>query len=113
MLCLLVAVVGSPLLLMGSKAHVSFDSPPFKVSGKVTDEDGEALVGVSILVKGTTQGTVTELDGGFTIEVAENSTLVFSYTGYLTQEIEVGNRTAINITMAANSPREMFPDCAK
>lgn len=103
MLCLLVAVVGSPLLLLGNKAHVSFDSPPFKVSGKVTDEDGEALVGVSILVKGTTQGTVTELDGGFTIEVAENSTLVFSYTGYLTQEVEVGNRTAINITMAANS----------
>jgi len=103
MLCLLVASVASPLLLMGNKAHLPLDSPPFKVSGKVTDEDGEALVGVSILVKGTTQGTVTELDGGFTIEVAENSTLVFSYTGYLTQEVEVGNRTSINITMAANS----------
>ena len=103
MLCLLVAVLGSPLLLLGNKANFSLDPPRLTVTGKVTDEDGEALVGVSILVKGTTQGTVTELDGGYSIDVEENGTLVFSYTGFLTQEIAVANRSSISIVMAANS----------
>lgn len=103
MLCLLMAVMGSPTLLLGNKAHFSPDPPRITVTGKVTDADGEALVGVSILVKGTTQGTVTELDGAYSIEVDENSTLVFSYTGFLTQEIAVANRSSINIVMAANS----------
>lgn len=103
LLCLLVAVVGSPLLLLGNKANFLLDPPRLTVTGKVTDEDGEALVGVSILVKGTTQGTVTELDGGYSIDVEENGTLVFSYTGFLTQEIAVANRSSISIVMAANS----------
>ncbi len=70
------------------------------VSGKVTDQSGEPLLGASILVKGTSTGTVTDIDGNYTIKVPEGSnTLVVSYTGFNTQEIEVGSQTEINITM--------------
>lgn len=70
-----------------------------EISGQVVDETGIGLPGASILVKGTSQGTVTDIDGNFTISVEGNSTLVFSYTGFAVQEIEVGDQTVINVTM--------------
>lgn len=70
------------------------------VKGKLTDEKGEGLPGVSILVKGTQQGLISDGDGNFSIEVPdEQSVLVFSFVGYITQEIQVGNRTAFEITL--------------
>lgn len=70
------------------------------VSGKVTDEKGEALPGVSILVKGTQQGMISDVDGSFSIEVPnENATLVFSYVGYLNREVVVGSRTRLDIVL--------------
>ncbi len=71
------------------------------VSGKVTDVlDGMPLPGVNILVKGTTLGTVTDFDGNYTISVAEDATLVFSFVGYQSEELLVGNQTVINIQMS-------------
>lgn len=71
-----------------------------ELKGRVVDEQGEALPGVSILVKGTQQGQITDVDGRFSIEVTdENVVLVFSFVGYITQEIEVGNRTSIEVSM--------------
>ncbi|WP_044238078.1 SusC/RagA family TonB-linked outer membrane protein [Flexithrix dorotheae] len=71
-----------------------------KISGKITsDEDGEPLPGVSILVKGTTNGTTSDLDGNYSLMVPEGSSLQFSYIGYNTQEIVVGNQTEINIVL--------------
>ncbi len=72
------------------------------ISGKVTsDEDGEGLPGVNVLVKGTNTGTVTDIDGNYRLEVPGTETvLVFSSIGYLTQEIEVGNQTVINLIMS-------------
>ena len=55
------------------------------ITGSVIDESGEALIGVSVLVKGTTLGTVTDLDGNFTLEVPTGAILVVSYVGYKTQ----------------------------
>ncbi len=69
------------------------------VSGKVTDENGDGLPGANILEKGTTNGTTTDSNGNFTITVDENAVLVFSFIGYLTQEISVNNLTVINVTM--------------
>jgi TonB-dependent SusC/RagA subfamily outer membrane receptor len=71
-----------------------------KVSGNVTDQNGEALLGASVLVKGTSSGTVTDIDGNYSVNVpAGATTLVFSYTGFETQEVEIGGRTAIDVTM--------------
>ncbi len=70
------------------------------VSGKVTDTSGQPLPGVSIVIKGTTQGTVTGADGNYTLtNLPANAVLVFSFVGMRTQEIAVGNRTSIDIRM--------------
>jgi len=68
-----------------------------KVTGKVTDSSGASMPGVSIVVKGTTSGTVSDSNGNFTLpDVTENSTLQFSFVGMRPQEIAVGNKTTIN-----------------
>ncbi len=73
------------------------------VKGKVTDEKGEGLPGVSIMLKGTQQGTATGESGTFTLKVPdERATLVFSFVGYLSQEVVVGNRATIDISMEAD-----------
>jgi len=71
------------------------------ITGQVTDsETGESLPGVNIFVRGTTTGTVTDLDGDYTIEVAgSDAVLVVSYVGYITQEVEVGDRNVINLEL--------------
>lgn len=70
------------------------------VTGTVIDVDGEPLIGVNIVVKGTTAGTVTDVDGTYILGVANNDdVLVFSYIGYLSEEIPVGDKTVVNITL--------------
>ena len=70
------------------------------VSGVVTDENGESMIGLTVLEKGTTNGTVTDIDGSYSIIVSgENSTLVFSYTGFQTQEVPVSGAT-MDVQMA-------------
>ena len=72
------------------------------VRGQVTDSKGETLPGVSIKLKGTTIGVTTDLDGRYTIDVPDNSSiLVFTYIGYVTQEIAVNNRTSVNVKLEA------------
>ncbi len=71
-----------------------------RVSGKVTDTTGAPLPGVTVLLKGTTSGTVTDFDGGYTItEVPTDATLVFSFVGMRTQEISVSNQSTVNAVM--------------
>ncbi|MEX0884052.1 MAG: carboxypeptidase-like regulatory domain-containing protein [Cyclobacteriaceae bacterium] len=70
------------------------------VTGTVTDEEGEPLPGVTVIVEGTTIGTVTDIDGKYAIEVSEEDALVFSFVGFESQRIEVGNNSVIDISMA-------------
>lgn len=73
------------------------------VTGKIIDENGEALIGASILVKETSSGTVTDLDGSFSLSLTkENPVLIISYTGFTTQEVEVGTQTIIEVTMVSD-----------
>ena len=72
------------------------------VKGVVTDEL-DALAGVNIIEKGTTNGTVTDVNGEFSLNVASNATLVVSYIGFTTQEIAVNSRTAIDIRLTEDS----------
>ena len=69
------------------------------VSGRVTDDTGEGLPGVNVVIKDTTLGTTTDLDGNFTLSVEEGATLVFSFVGFETQEVEVGARTVIDVSL--------------
>ena len=76
-------------------------SADISVSGKVTDDKGGTMPGVSVVVRGTTQGTTTDTDGGFRIAVPNaNSVLVFSFVGYTRQEIIVGNKTTITVALS-------------
>jgi TonB-dependent starch-binding outer membrane protein SusC len=71
------------------------------VTGKVTSlDDGNALPGVNVFVKGTTSGTVTDAEGKYSLSAPANSTFAFSFIGYLTEEINIGERTAIDVTLA-------------
>jgi iron complex outermembrane receptor protein len=73
------------------------------VTGRVTDSaDGSALPGVNILEKGTSNGTVTDVDGNYTISVSDGATLVYSYVGYVTKEEFVGGRTQVNVALEAD-----------
>ena len=74
------------------------------VTGVVTDTSGDALIGVSILVQGTGNGVVTDLDGKYTLkDVPGNGTLIFSYIGMLTQDVKVNGRSVINVTLKEDS----------
>ena len=74
-----------------------------RISGTVQSDDGEVLPGVSILLKGTTTGTTTDLDGNYALSATEGSILQFSYIGYITQEIEVGAQSTINVSLELDS----------
>ena len=71
-----------------------------KVTGVVIDGTGEPVIGANVVVKGTTNGTITDFDGNYTIEgVSANDVLVISYIGYLSQEVPVGNQSMIKVTL--------------
>ena len=70
-----------------------------KVSGVVYDTNGDPAIGANVIVKGTTNGTITDMDGKYTLEVPANAILQISYIGYNTQEIPIGNKTTININL--------------
>jgi TonB-linked SusC/RagA family outer membrane protein len=79
-------------------------NPGKTVAGRVTDSDGEPLIGVSIRVKGTTGGNVTDVNGNFTLgNLAEDAVLVFSYIGYASQEISVRGKTSLNVILAEDT----------
>ena len=69
------------------------------IKGTVNDENGEPVIGATVKVKETQKGTITDFDGNYSIEAASNATLVFSYVGYVTQEVKVGGKSTLNITM--------------
>lgn len=74
------------------------------ITGKVTDDSGEPLIGVSIMVKSQVQGTVTDANGSYSLTVPNgNAVLVFSYIGYETQEVLVGNRSVLNLTLKTDT----------
>ena len=74
------------------------------VAGKVIDSYGEPLPGVSVVVKGTTTGVITDMDGKYSIlKMPENAILIFSFVGMKTQELTVGNKTTMNITLVEDA----------
>ncbi len=73
------------------------------VKGTVKDGAGETIIGASVVEKGTTNGTITDFDGNFTLNVPSNSTLQISFVGYKTQEVAVSGKTTINVTLSEDT----------
>lgn len=73
------------------------------ITGSICDVNGDPIVGANIVVKGTTDGTVTDIDGNFSISVSSGATLVVSYIGFTSQEIHVGNKNTLSITLKEDS----------
>ena len=73
------------------------------ITGKVTDDTGEGLIGATLLVEGTTVGAVTDIDGNYSLQLPDGSTrLLVSYTGFVMQEVEIGASNVIDINMATD-----------
>ena len=74
------------------------------IKGSVTDENGEKLAGVSVILKGTTRGSSTNNNGEYSVSVIDDkSVLVFSFVGYKAQEVKVGNRTTVNVVLSTDN----------
>jgi TonB-linked SusC/RagA family outer membrane protein len=96
------AIVDKHVVLFPSKldSDESAVQQPVKITGKVTNEKGEPIPGVSVVVKGTTTGTTTDVNGNFTLELPENAkTIEFSFIGMTSQEVTVGAQTVINVVL--------------
>lgn len=88
------------ILLMSCTGALFAQDQDKTITGKVTTKSGETLPGVTLLVKGTSVGTVTNLDGEYNLAVPNDAEiLIVSYVGMLTQEIEIGNKTSIVVTL--------------
>mgnify|MGYP000911445328 FL=1 len=98
--------VGSPDASMPQAAQQNGNH---KVTGRVVDSAGEPLIGATIMVEGTKEGAVTDIDGNFTINTTSKAKLVISYVGYTTQTILVGDKTTIDVTLkeVANTMNEV------
>lgn len=89
-------LIGS-LLILGSVFSLSAANI---VTGTVVDTSNSPLIGVSVMVEGTNVGALTNVDGKYSIDAPQNATLVFSYIGFTSQKIKVGNQSVINVTLA-------------
>jgi hypothetical protein len=98
-------VIDKDIILTVKGASVkSIDQTRGRIAGTVTDSKGEPIVGANVVIKGTTTGTITDADGKYVItDVPSKATVVVSYIGFTTQEIPVGNKSQLNITLAEDS----------
>jgi len=82
----------------------SADVKDIVITGKIVDNKGEAIIGANVLIKGTSSGVVSDMDGNFSIKAPnEQSVLIFSYVGYVNQEIQIGTRRTFSITLQESS----------
>lgn len=91
------AMQGNNILLMQKDAVVQQSGKV--VTGTIVDPSGMPVIGANVMVKGTTNGTITDMDGKFSLEVEEGAILQISYIGYANQEIKVGNQKTLSITL--------------
>lgn len=94
------AIQGNNILLMHKDAVMQQQQQSGKVvTGTIIDPSGMPVIGANVMEKGTTNGTITDMDGKFSLNVEKSATLVISYIGFSNQEIKIGNQTNLSITM--------------
>lgn len=91
------------MLLCTASAMASIPQQQKKITGVVLDQTGQPIIGANVVEKGTTNGNITDIDGGFTLNVSTQSILVVSYIGYLPKSIPVGNETSFRIVLSEDS----------
>ena len=97
-------IFGPLLLLLLLFSDALFAQEKTSISGTVRDTSGESLIGVSIIIEGTSIGTVTDIDGKFELKIPDTTDHVLvSYVGYQTQRISIGNTRIFNIVMEAET----------
>ncbi|UII19901.1 SusC/RagA family TonB-linked outer membrane protein [Fulvivirga ligni] len=89
------------LILLMSIATISFAQNP--ITGKITDESGAALPGASVLIKDSSKGTVTDINGNYTLTANSSDILIVSFIGYKAREIAVGSQTSINVSLSLDT----------
>lgn len=82
-----------------SSTQKTNQAPQHKVMGRITDKNGEPIIGAAVKVRGTTSGTVTDIDGNFIVDASAGSTLAITYVGFEPQEITVGSRHSLNVVL--------------
>lgn len=92
-------LAGNPQAVFAEVNEVQTVMQTGTVKGQVVDANGEPVIGASVLVKGTTNGTITDFDGNFTLNDASKGTLIISYIGYKTKEVVVNGRNIVKITL--------------
>ena len=96
---LVYSIENNHIILKKASKSLSVTQQNKTVKGKVVDDLGEAVIGANVVVKGTKVGTVTDIDGNFSLEVPANAVLEISYVGYANVDVKVGNKTNLSITM--------------
>ena len=86
-------------IVVRSIAQTSSSQQKKTITGTIVDPSGMPVIGANVMVKGTTNGTITDMDGNFSLEVASGATLMVSYIGFANQEIKIGNQTVLSITL--------------
>ncbi|UXP32057.1 TonB-dependent receptor [Reichenbachiella agarivorans] len=87
------------LLFFSAFVQDSFAQGGQKVSGKITDENGDPLPGVNVVIKDSSIGTITDLDGNFALSAPEGAILTFSFIGYISKEVPLSNQSVIDVGM--------------
>ena len=97
------AFLGSPAFIVSPRAEVcelKTLQATKNITGKVTDIKGEPIIGANVSVKGTTNGTITDMDGNFSLDVPEKAVISISYIGYTSKEITVNNQNTYTVKLA-------------
>lgn len=101
------AIEGESIMLMRKEQNLAVVPDAVqqdnKITGTVLDPTGMPVIGANIMIKGTTNGTITDMDGKFSLDVPKGATLVVTYVGYTNQEISVGNQKKLSITLREDS----------
>lgn len=108
---IITSLFGFPLVSVGilkaenikNSSHLVSQHSEREISGKIVDSSGIPVIGVNIMVKGTTIGTISDVDGKFVLNVPQNAVLVFSYIGYKELEMPVGEKSILNVTLHENT----------
>ena len=97
------AIEGSNIMLMKKDEKAEKQQDNNKVSGTITDKSGEPIIGANVVIKGTTNGTITDIDGNYALDVPVSAILQISYIGYLTQDVPVNGKQQINVRLVEDT----------